>query len=493
MADDDYSHLSESTRRQIKARRPISGSEFWAAWNDGEGGRTAIDFNPTDLGMAEMLAYFHGKELRYVEDWKKWLYFDGRRWANSKADVQHILKRLIRSVMLEGIDEDDRDTRHRLLKQGMKYEQKGKLADLLSLAQNEMPATPDEFDSDPYLFNVENGTVVLKGSNAGQLATASPLNLITKVAAVRYDQDATCPRWNQFLLEVMQGDEELVEFLQTFVGYSLTGDTSEHCFVILWGTGANGKSTFLDTLQTIFGDYAKTASTDTFLSKRYSGIPNDIAALRGARFVSAAETDADRRLAEALVKRIVSGDPMTARFLHGEFFEFVPQLKLYLATNHKPVVKNNDNAIWRRVRLVEFTRTFAPDEQDTQLKQKLLAERAGILNWAIEGCLRWQELGRLPYPEALQKSTQAYRAEMDTLGAFIEEHYNLTRNSADTVQSSVLFKAWCDYCDDAKESPGTQKSFSLLLQSTQGLEKKTVKGRVYWTGIKPTEQVEGRG
>ena len=237
---------------------------------------------------------------------------------------------------------------------------------------------------------------------------------------IDFDPDAECPIFLAFLERVMAGNCALIAFLQRAVGYSLTGLTGEQVLFLLYGLGANGKSTLLEILRALLGDYAQQTEFSTFLVRKQDGVRNDLARLRGARFVSAVEMEGERRLSEALVKQLTGGDTISARFLFSEFFEFLPAFKLWLAANHKPEIRGTDHAMWRRVRLIPFTVTIPDDAQDKSLPAKLRAELPGILAWAVRGCLQWQANG-LDAPDEVTRATEDYRAEMDVLGDFLAE------------------------------------------------------------------------
>ena len=250
-------------------------------------------------------------------------------------------------------------------------------------------------------------------------------HFITKLAPVNFEPDAACPRWLEFLSRIMDGNEQLIDFLQRAVGYALTGETSEQCLFIFYGSGANGKSTFLQTMSYVLGDYSMSTPTETLLVKRRGAIPNDVARLKGARFVIACEADAENRLAESLIKQMTGGDTISARFLHQEWFDFEPTHKVFFGTNHKPVIKGTDYAIWRRIRLVPFEITIPEGERDKNLPEKLKAEADGILAWAVQGCLVWQQQG-LGVPEEVKAATDSYREEMDILGEFLKDRCRLS-------------------------------------------------------------------
>lgn len=276
----------------------------------------------------------------------------------------------------------------------------------------------------------------------------------------------------------MAGNVAMIAFLQPAIGYSLTGSTKEQCLFIAHGTGANGKSVFLRTLRELLGDYGRDCPAETLLAKRDNGINNDIARLAGARLVCAIETEDGKRFAESLVKALTGGDTITARFLHREFFEFVPQFKLWLATNHKPTIRGDDHAIWRRIRLIPFGITIPEAEQDGDLGDKLAAERAGILQWAIEGCLAWQKDG-LQTPGPVRAATANYRADMDRVGQWIEERCIVT--AAAKVQATFAYQDYRKWIDERGEYALTLTAFGNNL-TDRGIQKG--KGRtVSYIGI----------
>ncbi|HYU47276.1 MAG TPA: phage/plasmid primase, P4 family, partial [Terriglobales bacterium] len=244
-------------------------------------------------------------------------------------------------------------------------------------------------------------------------------DLLTKCLPIAYDPNAECPTWLDFLKTIMANNAALITFLQRAIGYSLTGDTSEQCLFIAHGSGSNGKSTFLEVLQALLGDYAESTPSASLLAKdRHDGIPNDIARLRGARLVTAVEIGEGKRLNEELVKRLTGQDTMTARFLFAEFFDFHAEFKLWIACNHLPTIRGTDHAIWRRIRLIPFTVTIPDEQQDKKLPGKLQAELPGILRWAIQGCLAWQEQ-ELSTPSEVIAATKDYRALMDVIGGVL--------------------------------------------------------------------------
>jgi putative DNA primase/helicase len=258
----------------------------------------------------------------------------------------------------------------------------------------------------------------------------------------------------------MAGNQHLISFIQRAIGYSLTGSTSEQVLFIPYGVGANGKSTLIETVNAMLGDYAQTASSSLLLTKRNDGVPNDVARLAGSRFVASAENDAGRHVAEALVKRLTGGDKVSARFLFNEFFDFYPQCKFFLSTNHRPRIRGTDKGIWRRIRLIPFNVVIPDEQQDKQLKEKLLAELPGILAWAVRGCLAWQREG-LGMPPEVSDATESYRQESDVLGQFIAER--CIQKAGITTSAGALYKEYLCWCNESGEEPLPQRDFGMQL------------------------------
>jgi putative DNA primase/helicase len=279
--------------------------------------------------------------------------------------------------------------------------------------------------------------------------------VITKLAPAQYHPDAAAPAWEAFLERVLPA-EDLRAFVQRAAGYSATGDTSEQCMFINYGTGANGKSTFQEALSAALGDYAMRTPTEMLLAKRSDGVPNDVARLKGARFVSASETEEGRRLAESRIKDLTGQDTITARFMRAEWFDFEPVHKLWLSTNHKPEIRGTDRAIWRRIRLVPWSVAIPLGEQDKKLPQKLRSELPGILAWIMRGCFEWQRKG-LQAPEEVRRATVEYRAEMDVVGAFLAECCAV--GSDQDVSAADLYKAYGEWCKDTGEAQMKQRRF----------------------------------
>ena len=396
----------------------------------------------SDAGNAQRFARDHRGSIHYAPALKTWFVWDTRRWARDElGEVMRRAKATVNGIYAEAAYTESEEQRRALGKHALHSEHEHRIRAMIALAESEpgIPILPNQLDADPWLLNVMNGTQDLR---VGKLRPHHPEDLITKLAPVSYDPAATCPGFMQFLDRIFAGRSELIDFMQRAIGYTLTRATSERCFFLLWGSGANGKTTFLRVLHTLFGDYAAATRPDTFMVKQNGAIPNDVAALKGARFVVAAEAERGQLLAEALVKQLTGEDPLTARFMRAEWFSFTSTFKVFIATNYKPTIRGTDDAIWSRIRLVPFTVTIPEAEQDKRLVEKLLAEGPGILRWALEGCLAWQRDG-LGVSTEVRTATESYREEMDVLGQFLAERCIIDPHAV--TASSALYEAYLSW------------------------------------------------
>ncbi|POR47078.1 putative DNA primase/helicase [Paraburkholderia eburnea] len=406
------------------------------------------------LALAFTRRYY--RDWRYVSAWGRWMMWDGHRW---RAEDTLAATDLIRSVCRHTAMHADNP------KIAARLASSGTVAGVERLARSDRrhAATTAEWDADPWLLNTPGGVVDL---TTGRQRAHDRTDRMTRVTTAT--PGGNCPIWRQFLIEVTGEDIELQAYLQRTVGYALTGSTQEHALFFLYGTGANGKSVFVNTLATILGDYATNAPMDTFMETRNDRHPTDMASLRGARFVSAIETEQGRRWAESKIKNLTGGDKISARFMRQDFFEFLPQFKLFVAGNHKPAIRNIDEAMKRRLHLIPFTLTIPAERRDKLLQQKLLAERDGILAWAIQGCLDWQRLGRLDPPQQVRDATEEYFEAEDALGRWLDERCVREVNAKSL--SAELFSDWKQWAESAGEFVGSQRRFSDLL-ITRGYDK----------------------
>ncbi|MDO9068440.1 MAG: phage/plasmid primase, P4 family, partial [Deltaproteobacteria bacterium] len=437
------------------------------------------EFNLTDLGNAERLVHHFGEHICYCYAWKKWLVWDGVRWTvDQSGQIHQIAKQVVRKIYREVQSVDDPDKRRAISRHAMASESDKRIAAMISLAQSEVSIRPELLNADPWLLNCLNGTVNLR---TGRLLPHTMEHFITKLAPVNFDPNSACPRWLEFLSRILNGNEQLIDFLQRAVGYALTGETSEQCLFIFYGSGANGKSTFLQTMSYVLGDYSMSTPTETLLVKRSGAIPNDVARLKGARFVIACEADAENRLAESLIKQMTGGDSISARFLHQEWFDFEPTHKVFFGTNHKPVIRGTDYAIWRRIRLVPFEITIPEGERDKNLPEKLKAEADGILAWEVQGCQFWQQQG-LGVPEEVKAATDSYREEMDILGEYLKDRCRQMPEAR--VSSKDLYESYSTWCQDNGQEPLGQRAFVSALKEKGFKQCRIGHGAVRgWIGI----------
>src|SRR5829696_1980661 len=420
----------------------------------------------TDTGNAERLADRHGANLRYRHPWGKWLIYDGTRWrVDDRGAAVRLAKDTARSIFEEAKEAATDEAAKRLGKWASSSLSEGKLKSMIALAQSEpgVPVLPEDLDAATDLLNVLNGTIDLR---TGELREHRREDLLTKIAPVEYDPGAAAPVWAATLERTLPS-EAVRQFFKKLCGYALTGDVSEQLLAVLYGTGANGKSTVLNALLAVLGGYGMQAAPDLLVAKKGTH-PTELADLFGMRFVASIEVEDGSRLAESLVKQLTGGDRIKARRMRQDFWEFEPTHKVFMACNHKPQVRGTDNAIWRRIRLVPFTETIPPAEQDKNLPDKLREERAGILAWAVEGCREWRREG-LQAPDEVRQATGAYRAEMDVLGAFLRECCELGPEK--NVAAKDLYAVYHQWCLEGGERPESKRKFGSRLTDRGGFER----------------------
>jgi len=438
-----------------------------------------LTLNLTDAGNGERFQAHVGQRFAFCHAWGCWLHHDGVRWQrDGNGEATRAALGTLRAMAGEAEKVPDPDHRGELLKHSLDSESSARLTALLTLGSAMLPVSAEDLDRDPDLLNVTNGTLDLR---TGELRPHDRDDWITRVSPVAYDADAACPLWEGFLHRVMGGNQRLIAFLQRAVGYSLTGHTNEQVLLLLYGVGANGKSTFLETMRALLADYSAITDFNTFLKRDSEGARNDLARLVGTRFVSAVEAEAGKPLAEALVKQLTGGDTITARFLFKEFFDFKPQFKIWLAANHKPGIHGSDHGIWRRIRLVPFTITIPEPERDPRLTQKLATELPGILAWAMRGCLDWREHG-LGVPEEVRAATAAYQEEMDALGGFLDERCVAEDGALATAKE--IYAAYTTWCEANGDKPRAQKTIGICLRDKGFAQAKGSRGVRCWRGLR---------
>jgi putative DNA primase/helicase len=433
----------------------------------------------TESGNAERLVDQFGRDIRFCHPWNAWLHWDGRRWQRDQTGaVRHMAKCVVRSIRLEAAVTEDKEQRKLIWSWAKKSESSNARSAMLRLAESEpgIPIMTEDMDRDPFLFNVENGTINLHDA---RLWPHERMETITKLAAVAFDADAECPIFLRFLDRILP-DLEVRRFVRRMAGYCLTGDTSEQCLFFLYGGGSNGKSTLLAVLRRLMGEYAQQAAPNLLVDRKNEQHPTEIARLFGARMVTSIEVDDGKRLAEGLVKQMTGGDPIVGRLMRENFFEWMPTHKLVIAANHQPEIRGTDYAIWRRIHLVPFTVEIPIEERDTGLPEALATELPGILNWALAGCREWQQQG-LGVPAAVRAATAEYRAEQDTMGSFIED--KCIADPQAWVSSNVLYAAYSAWCEASGTFRLGPTKFGREL-SDRGFERgKGTAGARIWKGL----------
>lgn len=451
--------------------------------NPGKAPECFVPIRLDDTGNGDLFCELYSKLLRYNFTEKVWYYWDGARWAPDpggviETSVDDTVKALEEDLAkMIAAEPGGAASRH------LKYSRSRKGKDALEKEVRHRLATDaSQLDTGTMRFNAKNLTV---GLATGKTMAHDPGDMSTRLGGCGISPDGVelrCPTWLNFLNEIFGGDEELIRFVQKACGYSMTGETSEQCLFFLYGAGRNGKSTFLNVLADIFGDYARNIQPQTIMEQRgaSSGSANpDVARLKGARFVTTVEPDEGERLNEGLIKQLTGGDTITARYLYGKEFEFKPQFKLWIAANNKPVIRGTDLGIWRRIRLIPFGVTIPEDKVDKRLPEKLQREYPFILRWILEGCMLWRAEG-LGSAKQVEQSTGEYRMEMDSVRAFLDEC--TTAAPEGRVKAAELYAAYRHWCEECGRCPKSSTKFGLEITKTYPKEK-TSSGWVY-TGVK---------
>jgi len=429
-----------------------------------------------DIFNAELFVSMHKEYLLSCADLGGWFLWNGHKWGN--ISQEGIKKYAIETVKELEKTPNDTDAFSKHVKaSGMDP----KLNAMLHVAKSMLAVNADIFDHDENLLNCKNGYVNL---DTGKLLPPSRDKFFTKSTGCEYDPKAVCPQWLKFLDTIFEDNEELIEFIQLAIGYALTGSIKEQAFFILYGAGQNGKSTLIETLKVIFGDYCCHLPTQSLILKNFNSGSNDLARLKGSRFVTAVESGHSNKLDEQLIKRLTGGDTISARFLYHEFIDFEPTFKIFLATNHKPIIAGTDFGIWRRIKLVPFNFQIPDAIKDGNLKEKLKLEAPGILRWAIEGATKWNLFG-LSYPQCVRCAVDEYQKEEDWIGQVIEGHFLI--GEGHTTTSAKLLETINSYRGvnlpiDSKDLKSylIQKGFKWA-KATSGVDK----GSIVWFGICP--------
>jgi putative DNA primase/helicase len=448
----------------MKIQKPIHLAKFTTKSERSQKSRL---FLPPEFAEDAIAVIFtresHG-DFRYTAVWGRWHRWNGRFWEH---DNTHLVPEFVRHVcrLVSNRCPDDK------LQRKIASASTVAAVERLARSDRQHAATVDQWDADPWLLNTLGGIIEL---STGELRPSRREDYCTKVTAAA-PGDA-CPLWIAFLSRITNGDVELQSYLQRVCGYLLTGSTREQVWFFLYGTGANGKSVFINTIAGVMGDYARTAPIETFTETMFDQHPTDLAGLQGARLVSVVETEEGRAWAESKIKRLTGGDRVPARFMRQDFFEYTPQFKLVVAGNHKPGLRTVDEATRRRLHLVPFIVTIPKAERDPELFEKLKAEWPGILRWMIEGCLSWQREGLNP-PSVVLAATEDYLATEDLVARWIEECCMTGPNC--TAPLADLYRSYQLWCADNGEAVCSQKRFSQNLEAREFTKVRSALSRMF--------------
>lgn len=433
----------------------------------------------TDSGDAKRLYRLKGQDFKYMQTIESFLLWTGARWEIQKNDTQLIpytavLPENIRAegraaaALVPGANDKERQEIYNSYEKHAKAVQGARnIKNILYLMKSEPGAAISQHDLDarPWLLNFKNGTFDIKG---GVFKPHDRTDLITKCINVEYDANATCPKWEK-TLEKFLPDPDVRAYFQRAAGYSITGSMQERCYFIAWGNGKNGKSTIINPIRDLLGDYGSQADSSVFFDTRYeSALSNGVARFRGCRFVSASENKEGAALKVELIKQWTGKDTITARFLHQEFFEFNPCGKIWLTTNHRPKINDTNRAIWDRTHLIPFEVTITEAEIVLDMENELKAEYPGILNWLLRGCSDWQEEGLNP-PAKVNEAIEEYRKNEDPIRGFVDERYDYNDN--EKIAAGEFYRDYDSWCKVNGLHPASNVKFAKCIQDSLGLKK----------------------
>ena len=416
-----------------------------------------------DTGNAQRFIDMFGDKIRFNYNDNRWMIYDKIKWSYDIIGyIWDLIDKAMESMKSEKqyYENYDAENGTEILKEFKKHMKKSRNKNtknaLEKEAQHYVPITPNSLDHNRRKLNTPTGIIDLENF---EVTPNDPLEYFTKSTAVGIKEGAKCPLWIEFLNDIFDGDKDLISYIQKAVGYSLSGLTDEQCAFFCYGTGNNGKSTFLDIIRCILGDYASNIQPETLMVRNTNSSANsDIARLKGARFVTSVEPNEGLRLNEGLLKQLTGDDMVTARKLYAEEFEFKPEFKLWMATNHKPVIRGTDTGIWRRIHLIPFTVNIPAEKVDRKLKDKLMQELDGIFLWCLEGLKRYNAEG-LSKPSAVIKAVEQYRGEMDTISKFLDEC--TVSAPCRCVKARDLYNVYSRWCEENGEYKLTNTKFGM--------------------------------
>lgn len=446
-------------------------------------------YEKTDLGNSERFVRRYGRDILYCHPQRTWYIWDGCRWSrDEEGKIKALAKNTVRYIGDEAGLIEGESERSALYRWAASSQNHTRISGLIFLTESSVPVLPEQLDSKNNLFNCQNGTLDLTSL---YFRAHNREDRCSKISGVRYDPDARCPIWEDHLKLVFGNDESFIQDFQTMAGYSLLADNPEQILFILHGSGKNGKSVTVSTLAGVMGEYASNMAAESLMIKKNSDGPrSDLVKLAGARLITASESDSSHRLSESLIKSLTGGDTITARTLYQTEREYNIGGKIWLSTNHKPIIKGTDLAIWRRLWLIPFEVTIPEDQRDLNIQEKLSAEGPGILNWMIQGLKRYRENGgRLRMPEQVRLATLSYQTDSDIIGQFITDLCILDLRPDSIISRAALFEQYTAWCKETGEGPTSHRVFNERLQE-KGVISKMVKGTRFWIGIRNKSTAE---
>jgi poxvirus D5 protein-like len=441
-----------------------------------------------DTGNADRFIDRYGNLYKYSYIANKFYIYDGMKWkVDDKGSIRKLIDEMIESIKNEKVLHSEDVTEEEAREVFQKYYKKTRGTQAKKNIMNELmhrrPATPDEFDKDDMLLNVANGYIDL---TSRELYKHDINKMFSQITNTDYTEKMQPAVWLDFLNDIFAGDKAVIRYIQKALGYSLTGSTREQIMFILFGKGRNGKSIFVEVISEILGDYSNNMQAKSLMVKKNDNINTDIARLSKARFVTSSEPNEGFRFDEGLIKQLTGGDKVTARFLYAEEFEYTPKFKIWVSTNHKPIIRGTDDGIWRRLVLIPFDVQIPEEKVDKDLKYKLLREAPAILNWMAEGAYMWMQEG-LAMPEKLKEASKDYRNEMDVIEQFIEDECKRVDDGKEKANELYeLYKQWANNNGNYKMS---NKDFGIKMKE-KFKYKKTNSGMFYF-GLKIPSKYPG--
>jgi putative DNA primase/helicase len=433
----------------------------------------------TDLGNNKRFVQRFGKDIRYCHPWRVWFIWNGSRWEMDESGrIMAHGKYAVNRIEDEAGKTSGDHAQKEMYSWSGTSQGYNRIKSMIALSASDVPILPHQIDADKNLINFPNGTLEIDTMAFREHKQA---DLCSKMMGAPYDLSADCPLWKQFIGEIFEEDQDLIQFVQRALGYSLTAEIKERAIFLCYGSGANGKSTLLNTAAAVMGDYAQQTESSTFTVQKREQVRNDLAALKGARLVLALESGKDKKLDEAIVKQVSGGDKIAARFLFKEYFEYIPEFKIWWGFNHRPRIDDSTESIWDRIKLIPFNLRIPEEKRDLDLPQKLQAELPGILKWMLEGLREYRRIG-LAEPEIVRAATAEYQEEQDILGEWIGDE--CVREPRAWTASAELYTSYHIWSTSRQETPMSPRKFGFEIGDRFKRDRDPVTKRKGYKGIR---------